>query len=151
MIDDRYWMMLAVKEAKAALDKDEVPVGAVIVDSNNNFLASAHNKTILNCDPTAHAEVEAIRLASLALKNHRLINTTLYVTLEPCIMCMGAIIQARIKRLVFSSRDLRSGAASSVYSLHNSPHQNHNCVIDEGIMQAETSSLLKKFFLNKRK
>jgi len=104
-MDDEYYMNLAILEAKKAAKIDEVPVGAVIVDKNKNDIGHGYNCPISSNDPTSHAEINAMRMASRAVKNYRLIDTTLYVTIEPCIMCMGAIIHARIKRIVFGAKN----------------------------------------------
>jgi tRNA(adenine34) deaminase len=148
--NDLFWMQQAYNKALEAEQNGEIPIGAVIIDSKNNLLAEAGNRTIIDHDPTLHAEIVAIRQASKNAKNHRLVNTTIYVTLEPCVMCMGAILQARIKRLVFAARDFKCGAAGTVYNLHNCQHQNHKCIVDEGIMQTDCATLLKNFFNIKR-
>ena len=141
---DLAWMKKAYQLAQSAQLAGEVPVGAVLVSEDNQLLGTGSNQTISNCDPTAHAEIVALRNAALALQNHRLLNTTLYVTLEPCVMCAGSLLQARIKRLVFATRDLKTGATGSIHNLL--PH----IQIDEGILQPECAALLSQFFQNKR-
>ncbi|MBT5971956.1 tRNA adenosine(34) deaminase TadA [Desulfobacula sp.] len=150
MKDDEYYMTLAIKEAQKAAAKDEVPVGAVIVDKNENIVGRGYNCPISSNDPTSHAEINAMRMASGALNNYRLIDTVLYVTIEPCIMCMGAIIHARIKRIVFGAKDLKWGAASSLYALADDKRLNHHPEVVSGIYEQETKQLIKNFFLNKR-
>ncbi|KTD68617.1 tRNA-specific adenosine deaminase [Legionella steelei] len=139
-------MQKAYEQAILAQNEGEVPIGAVLVSKDNQLLSLGRNFTQNSHDPSDHAEVRAIRSASQQLKNHRLLDTTLYVTLEPCAMCAGLIVHARIKRLVFASRDFKAGAAGSVYNLLQGYPLNHKVQIDEGIMQAECSILLTDFF-----
>ncbi len=148
--DDRYWMQQAYAAAVKAGARGEVPVGAVLVDENNQLLSITGNQMINSTDATAHAEILAIREAGIQLNNYRLANTTLYVTLEPCCMCAGALIQARIKRLVYATRDLQAGAAGSVFNLLHARGLNHKISLDEGVMQAECSALLTDFFKQRR-
>ncbi|KTD73462.1 tRNA adenosine(34) deaminase TadA [Legionella tucsonensis] len=145
-MNDYYWMQKAYEEAILAQEEGEVPVGAVLVSKDNQLLGLGRNFIQKSHDPSGHAEVRAIRQASQQLKNHRLLDTTLYVTLEPCAMCAGLIVHARIKRLVFATRDFKAGAAGSVYNLLQGYPLNHKVQIDEGIMQAECSLLLTDFF-----
>ncbi|CEG57147.1 tRNA adenosine(34) deaminase TadA [Legionella fallonii] len=145
-MSDRYWMQQAYQQAVLAQSVGEVPVGAVLVNQNNELLGVGRNTLQNSHDPSGHAEINAIRQASQAIKNHRLLDTTLYVTLEPCAMCAGLIVHARIKRLVFATRDLKAGAAGSVFNLLQGHPLNHKVVIDEGIMQQECSLLLTDFF-----
>ncbi|KTD78449.1 tRNA adenosine(34) deaminase TadA [Legionella waltersii] len=145
-MNDKHWMNLAYEQALLAQSCDEVPVGAVLVDKDNQFLSSGHNLTLKTNDPSSHAEVIAIRQAALKLGNHRLLGTTLYVTLEPCAMCAGLLVHARVKRVVFATRDFRSGAAGSTLNLLNGSSLNHSVIIDEGVMQKECSLLLSDFF-----
>lgn len=147
---DQYYMTLAIKEAIKAEEIDEVPVGAVIVDVNDNIIGRGFNRPISTNDPTSHAEINAIRAASEVIKNYRLVNTTLYVTIEPCFMCMGAIIHARIKRVVFGATDEKWGAATSLYTMGNDKRLNHQIDIISGIMETETKQIIKEFFKNKR-
>jgi tRNA(adenine34) deaminase len=145
-VTDRFWMTQAYQLALHARSVGEVPVGAVIVDGNNQLIGQGSNTVIGNCDPCAHAEIIAIRQAGLTRNNYRLINTTLYVTLEPCVMCAGALVHARIARLVFATRDFKAGAAGSVYNLLRGYPLNHQVEIDEGILQDESAKLLTDFF-----
>jgi len=119
MKDDQYYMDLAIKEAYKAEQIDEVPVGAIIVDESGTIIGVGFNQPISSNDPTSHAEINAIRQASQVLNNYRLVNTSLYVTIEPCVMCMGAIIHARIKRVVYGAGELKWGAAGSLYNMAN--------------------------------
>lgn len=147
---DYQWMQQAYNLALQAKTHNEVPVGAVIISDNNELLGCGYNQVIQNLDPCAHAEIIALRTAAQKLQNYRLLNTTLYVTLEPCIMCMGAIFHARVKRLVFATREFKSGAACSVFNLLNGYPLYYKIQIDEGIMQKECANLLLNFFENKR-
>lgn len=146
---DRYWMQQAFDLAKQASQLGEVPVGAVVVYKNQR-LSAANNQPITRHDPTAHAEIVAIRQASELIQNYRLVNTTMYVTLEPCAMCFGAIMHARIKRLVFATWDPRAGAVGSAFHLANDPHFNHKLLWSEGIMHQECQALIQSFFHDKR-
>lgn len=149
-MDDKYYMDLAITEAKKAKNIDEVPVGAVIVDANNTVIGYGFNCPISSNDPTSHAEINAMRMAARASKNYRLTDTTLYVTIEPCIMCMGAIIHARIKRVVFGAKDPKWGAAESLYNMADDKRLNHQPEIVSGIYEEKTKQIIKQFFMNKR-
>ncbi|MBN9230112.1 MAG: tRNA-specific adenosine deaminase [Legionella sp. 40-6] len=149
-MNDWYWMQQAYEQASLALMHGEVPIGAVLVDHQGQLLAAAGNAVETQADPAGHAEVLVIRQAAKKMNNHRLLNTTLYVTLEPCCMCAGLIIHARIKRLVFATRDFKAGAAGSVYNLLHGFPLNHQVQIDEGIMQQECAQLLTQFFQKRR-
>lgn len=148
--DDNQWMSLALEEAILASEKNEVPVGAVLV-SNGNLIARAGNSPISTCDPTAHAEINVIRLAGKIAGNYRLPETTLYVTLEPCLMCVGAILHARIRRVVFGAYDPKTGALVSKYRLGNDGLANHSLEISGGVLAHESSKLLRHFFQKRRK
>lgn len=150
MQDHTTYMTAALKEARAAGAADEVPVGAVLVSDAGDVLAKAHNLTIHDCDPSAHAEVLALREASRKLKNYRLLNTTLYVTIEPCVMCMGAIIHARVARLVFGAADPKWGAAGSLYNLAADRRMNHQLDIVTGVLEEECRAIVQDFFKSKR-
>jgi len=150
MNDDQYYMALAIKEAKKAEKIDEVPVGAVILNGSNDIIGTGYNQPISSSDPTSHAEINAIRAASRVLNNYRLVNTTLYVTIEPCIMCMGAIIHARIRRVVFGAADKKWGAANSLYTMGDDNRLNHKVEIVSGVLETETKKIIKDFFKNKR-
>nr|WP_045107438.1 tRNA adenosine(34) deaminase TadA [Legionella hackeliae] len=149
-MNDSFWMAEAYKLALKAKEQGEVPVGAVLIDDNNQPIGSGFNQVLQRNDPCAHAELIAIRNAAIQLHNYRLLNTTLYVTLEPCAMCAGALVHARIKRLVFAARDFKAGAAGSVYNLLQGYPLNHQVIIDEGIMLDDCVQLLTDFFKVKR-
>ena len=146
---DIHWMQHAIKLAQYAESIDEVPVGAVVV-KDNRIIAEGWNQPITGNDPTAHAEVIALRAAALALENYRLVDTTLYVTLEPCAMCSGALIHARVSRVVFGATDPRTGAAGSVFDILTTKKLNHEIEIEQGVLEQECGQLLKQFFKNKR-
>ena len=146
---DTHYMKLAVKEAERAFDSDEVPVGAVAV-YKNKIVGRAFNQTKLLKDPTAHAEMLALTQAAEALKAERLPGLALYVTLEPCPMCVGAMILARIERLVFGAREKKTGACGSVVHLLADAKWNHRFKIEEGLLEFESAALLQEFFKNKR-
>ena len=145
------FMQLAIEEALKAEQIGEVPVGAVIVDADQRLIARDHNRSISSCDPSAHAEMNVIRTASRILGNYRLLRTTLYVTIEPCAMCMGAIVHARIKRVVFGASDPKGGAAGSLYHLGQDPRLNHQVDIISGINEDRCRSIIQAFFRNRRK
>ena len=149
-MDDQFYMMLAIKEAKRAESIDEVPVGAVIVHKDDKVIGQGFNAPISANDPTSHAEINAIRMAAGKLGNYRLTDTTLYVTIEPCIMCMGAIIHSRIKRVVFGASDPKWGAACSLYRMAEDDRLNHAPEIVAGVCEEQTRNLMKRFFRNKR-
>ena len=144
------FMRQALLEAQQATRQDEVPVGAVLVAQDGTVLAKAHNRTIALCDPTAHAEILALRAASRALGNYRLLNTTLYVTMEPCIMCMGALLQARVARIVFGAKDPKWGGAGSRYNLAANTGLNHTIDVQRGLLENECRELIQDFFRAKR-
>jgi tRNA(adenine34) deaminase len=149
-IDDAYWMQQAYELALVAREQGEVPVGAVLVNAKNQLIGQGWNQVLQKPDPTAHAECICLQVAAAKLQNYRLENTTLYVTLEPCCMCAGAIIHARIQRLVFATRDFKAGAAGSIYHLLRGYPLNHQVSVDEGVLQKECSNLLMDFFKEKR-
>jgi tRNA(adenine34) deaminase len=148
--DDLTNMGRALLEAQAAAGRDEVPIGALLVAADGRMLAAAGNRTIGDCDPSAHAEILVLRQAALRLGNHRLAGTTLYVTLEPCVMCVGAMIQARIARLVFGALDPKAGAVTSLYRLAEDPRLNHRFTVHGGVLAAECGELLRDFFRARR-
>ena len=145
-----HYMQLAIEQARKAEEIEEVPVGAVIVDSEGTLLAAAHNQTISRCDPTAHAEIQALRKASAKLQNYRLLSTTLYATVEPCVMCMGAIVHARVEYVVFGAPDPKWGAAGSLYNFSEDARLNHHPQIQGGICADECRTMLQRFFRSRR-
>jgi tRNA(adenine34) deaminase len=147
---DNYFMKAALKAAKKAWENGEVPVGAVLV-KDDEIISTGQNSPITSNDPTAHAEIIALREGGEKLKNYRLIDTILYVTIEPCTMCMGAIIHARIKKLVFGTFDPRAGAAGSLFDLTIENKFNHKVEIKSGILESECRELIQDFFKQKRK
>lgn len=144
--NDIKFMLLAIEQAQLAGSIGEVPIGAVITDQYNNLISSGYNLRESSQDPTAHAEVIAIRNASEKLGSWRMEGTTLYVTLEPCAMCIGAIVLARIDRLVFGARDPKAGAVYSVFNIGTDTKLNHSVEVREGVLETECSALLKDFF-----
>lgn len=146
---DHYWMQHAIKLAKHAALNNEVPVGAVLI-LNNEIIGEGWNQPIKNNDPTAHAEIIALRHGAKYLNNYRLLNTTLYITLEPCAMCAGAIIHSRVKRVVFGASDPRAGGAGSVFSILQSDKLNHYVDCCQNVMSEECSEILRDFFKLKR-
>ena len=147
---DEKFMRLALVEAKKAGQMGEVPIGAILVSEDGHVLSSTHNRTIDLADPTAHAEILALREAALKINNYRLLNTTLYVTVEPCIMCMGAIVHARISKLVFGTGDPKWGAAGSLYNFAEDDRLNHRVAITKSVCQQECRRLMQEFFRGKR-
>ena len=149
MSNDEKWMRIAIEEANLAMDKNEVPVGAVLV-KNDTLIAQAHNKPITKNDPTAHAEIQLLRKAGEQQKNYRLPESTLYVTLEPCTMCFGAMVHARIDRIVYGASDPKTGVCGSRINLNEENFFNHKISITSGILEKESSELLKLFFKSRR-
>ena len=143
-------MQLALQEARKAQARGEVPVGAVIVDETGAVLASAGNRSIVDRDPAGHAEMVTLRAAGKKLDNYRLLNTTLFVTIEPCVMCAGAILHARIGRLVFGASDPKAGAVVSRYQIGRDGKLNHQLVVEGGLLADECAELLTGFFKKKR-
>ena len=146
---DKSFMQLALAEARASAVAGEVPIGALVIHEGK-ILARSGNRTIRDCDPTAHAEIIVIREAAHALGNYRLAGTTLYVTLEPCSMCAGAIVQARIPRIVYGADDPKGGAVRSCFEVLTSAQLNHQVEIVSGVFGAECASLLQSFFAARR-
>lgn len=146
---DQFWMRKALACAGESARLGEIPVGAVLI-TKDRLLAASGNTPITTTDPTAHAEILVLRAGAEKLQNYRLPGTTLYVTLEPCIMCMGAIIHARISRLVYGATDPKTGAAGSIYNIGRDGLLNHNIEISGGVLQDECGLLLKDFFKSKR-
>ena len=150
MTRDEEWMKIAIDEAHLAMDENEIPVGAVLIQ-NNKLIAQAHNRPIKNNDPTAHAEIEVLRKAGEKLQNYRLAKTTLYVTLEPCTMCLGAMIHARIERVVFGASDPKSGVCGSNLDLSLESIFNHQISVSGGVLEIECKNILQSFFKLRRK
>jgi tRNA(adenine34) deaminase len=149
MPGDLHFMQFALAEARASADAGEVPIGAVLVH-NDVVLARSGNRTIRDNDPTAHAEIVVLREASRLLGNYRLAGTTLYVTLEPCCMCAGAIIQARVPRVVYAADDPKGGAFRSCFAILTNPRLNHSVDVTPGLLADESASLLQSFFSSRR-
>ncbi len=147
--DDEAWMRYALRLAQRAEQLGEVPVGAVVV-KDNRCIAEGWNNSIVSHDPTAHAEVVALRAAGIVVENYRLSDTTLYVTLEPCVMCMGALSHARVKHLVFGAYDPKRGAVCNALSLSDASFLNHHIDWTGGVLEADCSVLLKDFFRARR-
>jgi tRNA(Arg) A34 adenosine deaminase TadA len=148
---DEHWMRHALTLAeRAQREEDEIPVAAVLVGVDGQLLGEGWNQNIARKDPSAHAEIVALRQAGAALSNHRLPNTTLYVTLEPCAMCAMALVHARIARLVFAAPDPKTGACGSVFNLLADPRHNHCISVESGLLAEEAGTLLRDFFRRKR-
>ena len=146
---DEYWMGRAIEQARKAEETGEVPIGAVLV-AGDIVLGTGFNRVIADSDPTAHAEIVALRAAARECGNYRLPGTTLYVTLEPCAMCAGALVQARVERLVFGAADPRAGAAGSVFQVLDDPRLNHRLTIVPGVLAGQARELLQAFFRSRR-
>lgn len=143
-------MQMALELAAEAFNRQEVPVGALLVDPGGKILARGFNETITACDPTAHAEMVVLRRAAAALGNYRLLSTTLYVTVEPCVMCMGALIHARVGRIVFGAPDPKWGAAGSLYDFSGDARFNHHPEIVSGVCLERCRAMMQTFFRSKR-
>ncbi len=148
---DEHWMREALAAAQAAREAGEVPVGACVVASDGHLLAISGNLTRTDCDPTAHAEIVALREAARVAGNYRLTGATIYSTIEPCAMCAGALVQARIKRLVYGARDERAGAVESKFRLCDTEVLNHRMEITSGVLETECRALMQEFFRVRRK
>jgi tRNA(adenine34) deaminase len=149
--DDEHWMRHALELAhRAQHEDDEIPVGAVLVSADDGILGEGWNRNITESDPTAHAEVVAMRAAGAKLGNHRLIGTTLYVTLEPCAMCAMAMVHARVDRVVYGASDPKTGAAGSVFDLLTDPRHNHRVEVRAGVLAEEAGQRLTNYFRSKR-
>jgi tRNA(adenine34) deaminase len=148
-VHDADFMRIALEEARTAERAGEVPVGAIVV-VNGSVIARGANRTIADCDPTAHAEIVALREAARAMRNHRLAGATLYVTIEPCAMCAGAIVQARLERVVYGAEDPKGGAVRSCFAVLNHPQLNHRVAVTAGVCAEESAALLQSFFSARR-
>ncbi len=147
---DELWMSRAIEQARTASSLGEVPVGAVVVDAEGRELAAASNRTIIDSDPTGHAEIIALRAAATLIANYRLVGSTVYSTIEPCVMCAGALVNARVSRLVFGAHDLRFGAVETKFRLCDSPLLNHRIEINSGVLESECRELMQAFFRERR-
>lgn len=148
---DEFWMRRAVEAAIEAGESDEVPIGACLIDKNGELLAVAGNRTIADSDPTAHAEILVLREAARKIGNYRLTETAVYTTIEPCAMCAGALVNARIKRLIFGARDERFGAVESVFRLCDTSSLNHRIEITTGVLADDCRQLMQEFFRARRR
>jgi tRNA(adenine34) deaminase len=149
-VADEQWMRRALELARHAENLGEVPVGAVLV-GRDGLVAEGRNAPVASLDPTAHAEIQALRAAGKALHNYRLPGTTLYVTMEPCPMCAGALVHARVSRLVFGVQDFRAGAAGTVFDIVRAPEVNHRLEVTGGVLESECRKLMQNFFRARRK
>jgi tRNA(adenine34) deaminase len=150
MTIDEHFMRLAMEQAQAAEAAGEVPVGALVVSSTGEIVGTGNNQVIRLSDPSAHAEIIAMRAAAAGLENYRLTGCTLYCTLEPCAMCAGAMLHARLRRLVYAARDPKAGADGSALEVMNHPALNHRIEVISGLLEEECSAMLTNFFRRKR-
>ena len=148
---EEHFMAVALIEARQAAARGEVPIGAVLIDKDGNILAKNGNRSIELCDPSAHAEMLVLRQAGQLLGNYRLPETTLYVTLEPCVMCAGALVHARVQRLVYGATDPKAGGVVSLFQVGQDARLNHQLLIEGGMLGEESSSLLREFFRERRR
>ena len=148
---DEFWMRKAIEAAENARNIDEIPIGACIIDKDNQLLAVAGNRTIVNCDPTAHAEILVLREAAAKIGNYRLTETAVYTTIEPCAMCAGALVNARVKRLIFGTHDIRFGAVESIFRICDTSSLNHQIKITSGVLAEDCKALMQDFFRLKRR
>jgi len=149
--DDQALMQEALREAREAWDRGEAPVGAVVIDPVGEIIGRGSNRPLASHDPTAHAEIVALRQAATRLGNYRLPGCSIYVTIEPCIMCLGALLQARLRRVVFGAPDPKGGACVSLYRLPEDTRLNHRLEVVQGVCEAECRSLIQEFFRQRRK
>lgn len=147
---DAAWMRMALEQARLAGEAGEVPVGALVI-KDGELIARGHNRNLLDHDPSAHAEVVALRDAASRLGNHRLVGCEMFVTIEPCAMCAGALVHARLARLVYGAADPKAGAVTSVLQVVNHPGLNHKMEVEPGVLEQECSEILQDFFRQKRK
>ena len=146
---DEIWMQRAIAEARAAQKSGEVPVGAIVV-KQGELIASGQNRNLRDHDPSAHAEIVAMRSAARALGNHRLEDCEMYVLIEPCAMCAGALVHARLRRLIYGAKDPKAGAVESVMQVLNHPKLNHRMEVTAGVLEEQCSVLLREFFQSRR-
>ena len=147
--DDEVWMEQALEQARLAAKEGEVPVGALVI-KDGEIVGSGHNRNLLDHDPTAHAEIVALRQAAARLGNHRLTDCEMFVTIEPCAMCAGALIHARLSRLIYGASDPKAGAAGSALQVLNHPSLNHQMEVKSGVLAEKCSEILQAFFREKR-
>src|SRR5688572_25617047 len=147
---DEYWMRKALDAAEAARSMEEVPIGACLVGDGGDLISLSSNRTITDNDPTAHAEILVLREAAARIGNYRLAGTTVYTTIEPCVMCAGALVNARVNRLVFGAHDERFGAVETLFRLCYNESLNHRIEIRSGVLAAECRALMQEFFRNRR-
>ena len=147
---DEQWMGRAIDLARDAEDLGEVPIGAIVVGPDGNILAAAHNRTITDVDPTAHAEILALRMAAIRMNNYRLNGVTVYSTIEPCAMCAGALVNARVARLVYGAADERFGAVTTLFNICDHPQLNHRIEIERGVLADDCRELMQNFFRARR-
>lgn len=145
-LDDTHFMREALAEARSAVEHGDVPVGAIVVDAQGHEIARGHNRREADGDPVAHAEIVAIRKAAEALGSWRLEGCSLFVTLEPCAMCAGALVNARVERLVYGARDPKAGAVETLFRIADDPRLNHRVVVTGGVLAEEAAALLTGFF-----
>ena len=147
---DEFWMRKAIKAAEAAREFGEIPIGACLIDKNGELISIAGNRTITFCDPTAHAEILVLREAAVKIGNYRLTETSVYTTIEPCTMCAGALVNARVKRLIFGAKDERFGAVTSIFRLCDTSSLNHQIEITAGVLAEDCREIMQNFFRQKR-
>ena len=150
MEDDERFMRIAIEAAAEARQADEVPIGACLVDEAGEMIAAGFNRTITDRDPTAHAEIIVLREAAKTIGNYRLTGTTLYTTIEPCVMCAGALVNARVKRLVYGAADERFGAVETLFRLCDNASLNHRLEISSGLLADECRTMMQEFFKARR-
>ncbi|HLL16409.1 MAG TPA: tRNA adenosine(34) deaminase TadA [Pyrinomonadaceae bacterium] len=149
---DARWMRVALEAARAAgTERDEVPIGACVVSPAGELLAVAGNRTRTDCDPTAHAEIIALRAAARQIENYRLVGAVVYSTIEPCAMCAGALVQARVRRLVYGARDERAGAVESIFRICDESSLNHRMELKAGVLETECREVMRTFFRARRR
>ena len=144
------YMKIALGEAEKAYKKGEIPIGAMIITNDGRILGKAHNETITRNDPTAHAEILALRQAAETVKNYRLIETKMYVTVEPCLMCAGALIHARVEEIIFGAFDPKWGALKSLYQVGEDARLNHQIKVTSGILESDCGEIIQRFFEERR-
>lgn len=147
---DEEFMRISLSSAREARSRDEVPIGACLIDADGKVIATGYNRTITDSDPTAHAEIIALREAAKKIGNYRLTGTTLYTTIEPCVMCAGALVNARVARLFYGAPDERFGAAETLFRICDDDRLNHRMAVTAGVLEAECRTLIQDFFRSRR-